>query len=179
MKKIIFSLALLAGGLAAAQTNAPAGSAAPRPPTEINSDTADFDMNARQAVYRGHVVVVDPQMTLKCDQLVVFIPPTGERLNHIEAQTNVVIDFIDSHGQTAHATGDLGVYRYSVQNGSTNETVTLTGSPQVESPQGTLTGSEIIWDRASNRLSAKNPIMKFKRDLNDSPGTNASPVKLF
>ena len=29
-----------------------------------------------------------------------------------------------------HATGDKAVYDYSVQNGVTNETVTLTGNPQ-------------------------------------------------
>jgi lipopolysaccharide transport protein LptA len=161
MKKIVFLfLAVLTGALAPAQTNTPANGAAPRSPTEINSDAADFDLNARLAVYRGHVMVNDPQ-------------------NHIEAQTNVVIDFSDSHGQTAHATGALAVYRYFVQNGATNETVTLTGSPQVESPQGTMTGSKITWDRANNGLHVDDPRMISKQNLNEGFGTNSSPLKLF
>ena len=124
-------------------------------------------------------MVNDPQMKLQCDRLVVFIPQSGERLNHIEAQTNVVIDFSDSHGQTAHATGALAVYRYFVQNGATNETVTLTGSPQVESPQGTMTGSKITWDRANNGLHVYDPRMISKQNLNEGFGTNSSPLKLF
>lgn len=185
MKKFVVLLLVVAGGLASAQllqTNLPAQKKVQRTQTVIDSDSVDFDLSAQtnsMAVYRGHVVVVDPQMTLKCDQLVVFIPKSGERLNRIEAQTNVVIDFADSHGQTARATGDLAVYRYLIQGGITNETVTMTGNPQVESPQGTLTGEPIVWDRANNRLSAKNQHMKFKQNLDSGMGTNAAPIKLF
>ena len=179
MNKVVFLLVYLTCGWALAQTNAPAAKAAPRSPTVINSDMANFDLDGRLAVYGGHVMVDDPQMRLKCDRLVVFIPASGERLNHIEAQTNVVIDFSDSHGQTAHATGNLAVYRYVVQAGVTNETVTLTGNPQVEGTQGTLTGDEIVWDRANNRLSAKNQKMIFKQNLDTGLGTNAAPIGTF
>ena len=178
MKKIFFLLILAIYGAASAQTNTPV-KAPPRAPTEINSDGAEFDLNARQAVYHGHVVVVDPQMKLQCERLVVFIPQPGERLNRIEAQTNVVIDFSDNHGATARATGSLAVYRYLVGNGATNETVTLTGDPKVESVQGTLTGDQIIWDRGGNRLRATGPHMIFKQNLNQGLGTNGAPVKLF
>jgi len=175
MKTLFLLLSIALADAVQAQTNVVKNP--PRGPTEINSDTADFDLNARLAVYRGHVVVVDPQMNLKCEKLVVFIPPSGERLNHIEAQTNVVIDFADSHGQTTHAVADLAVYRFLVQNGATNETVTLTGNPQVENVQGTLTGDQINWDRANGRLTATNPHMKSKQNFEG--GTNAAPLKLF
>ena len=181
MKKIILLLAVLRCGLARAQTNArgPAAKPAARAMTEISSAAADFDLNSHQAVYRGHVVVNDPEMKLRCDQLVVFIPQNGERLNHIEAQTNVVIDFADNHGQMTHATGALAVYRYEVQAGVTNETVTLSGQPQVESAQGILTGDQITWNRSGNRLSATNPHMIPKQNFEGGTGTNASPLKLF
>jgi hypothetical protein len=73
-------------------------------------------------------------------------------VNHIVAETNVVIDSADSKGQTTHVTGDKAVYIYDVQDGVTNETVTLTGNPQpqVENAQGTMVANVIIWDRASN-----------------------------
>ena len=86
MKTLFLLLSIALCGAVQAQTNAVKGAAAKSPPapTEINSDTADFDLSAsaRQAVYRGHVVVVDPQMKLKCEQLVVYLPPSGERVNH-------------------------------------------------------------------------------------------------
>ena len=91
----------------------------------------------------------------------------------------MVIDFSDNHGATARATGSLAVYRYLVQNGATNETVTLTGNPQVESAQGTLTGDQIIWDRGNNRLHATEQHMIFRKSLNDNIGSNAAPIKLF
>ena len=177
MKTMCLILTLALCGVAQAQTNVV--KTVPRAATEINSDAAEFDLNARQAVYHGHVVVNDPQMKLVCERLVVFMPQTGERLNHIEAQTNVVIDFSDNHGATARATGSLAVYRYLVQNGATNETVTLTGNPQVESAQGTLTGDQIIWDRGNNRLRATEQHMIFRKSLNDNIGSNAAPIKLF
>ena len=187
MKKIIFLWAVLVGGLAAAQTNLPVVATPPAPTngavarslTEIHSDTGDFDLNARQAVYCGHVRVDDPEMKLTCERLVVFFPPAGERVNHIEAQTNVVIHFTDNHGQSTRATGALAVYRYAVQAGATNETVTLTGEPQVESAQGTLAGSEIVWDRTTGHLNTKNPRIIFQQDLKNNTGTNAAPLKLF
>ncbi len=178
MKIIILLLVLAVSGTAWAQTNA-AVKAAPRAPTEITSDSADFDMNARLAIYLGHVVVNDPQMKLQCDRLIVFIPQANERMNHIEAQTNVVIDFSDNHGAKARATGSLALYRYQVQNGATNETVTLTGNPKVDSPDAIMTGDQIIWDRAGNRLRATEPHIIFKKNLNEGLGTNGAPVKLF
>ena len=177
MKKIFLLIAIALSGVASAQTNMV--KTVPRAPTKIDSDTAEFDLNARQAVYRGHVVVNDPQMKLQCDRLVVFMPPAGERLNHIEAQTNVVINFSDNHGTTARATGSLAVYHYLVQNGVTNETVTLTGNPQVESPDAIMTGDQIIWNRAGNSLRATEQHIIFKKSLNEGFGTNAAPVKLF
>ena len=89
----------------------------------------------------------------------------------------MVIDFTDTKGQTNHATGDKAVYIYSVQNGVTNETVTLTGNPQMVNAQGTQTGDVIIWDRASNKIHFDNPHMVFRQNLNSvSAETNPPPA---
>ena len=155
-----------------AQTNIPA---APRAPTRIDSDSVDFDMNtnARKATYRGHVRVDDPQMKLTCAWLVADLPESGH-MNHIVAETNVVIDFTDDKGQTNHATSDRAVYNYDVQGAVTNETVTLTGHPQVENAQGTLTGEPIVWDRGNNHFSAVNETMVFRQSL-DNAMTKTNP----
>src|SRR5690242_12465607 len=104
-----------------AQTNVPASTnSAPRV-THIDSDSADFDLNARTAIYRGDVHVSDPEMKMNCDWLVADLPQAGH-INHIVAETNVVIDFTDDRGETRHAVGDKAVYDYNVENSVTNET---------------------------------------------------------
>jgi len=150
-----------------AQTNAPTVS---RAPTRIDSDSVDFDMNtnARTATYLGHVHVDDPQMKLTCAWLLADLPQGGGRVNHIVAETNVVIDFTDDKGQTNHVTGDKAVYDYSVQGAVTNETVTLTGHPQVENAQETIKGEPIVWDRANNHFSAVNETMIFRQNLDSA-----------
>jgi lipopolysaccharide transport protein LptA len=178
----IFSLIAIAALCAAnvrAQTNANvAASSESRPPTRIQSDSVDFDMNGRRAVYHGNVRVDDPQMKLTCAYLIVDLPPDAGHPNHIIAETNVVIDFTDAKGQTMHATSDKAVYIYEVQNGVTNETVTLTGNAKVENAQGWLTGEPIIWNRANNSLSATNQKMIFRQNLDSvKTGTNSPPTK--
>jgi lipopolysaccharide transport protein LptA len=170
-------LAVATGWPARAQ---PVANAAPKPPpapTRIESDSADFDLTARTAIYRGHVRVNDPEMKLSCALLVADLPPTGGRVNHIVAETNVVLDFVDEKGQTMHATSDKAVYAYRAQNDVTNEVVTLTGNAKVENAQGWLTGEPIIWDRAGNHLTAMNQKMIFRQSLNGAIATNAAPVK--
>jgi lipopolysaccharide export system protein LptA len=167
---------------AGATTHSPDATRPPRAPTRIDSDnSADFDLNGHQAIYRGHVRVDDPQMKLTCAQLTTDLPQAGERPNHIVAETNVVIDFTDDKGQTNHATGDKAVYIYNVQNGVTNETVTLTGNPQpqVENAQGTQTGDVIVWDRANNKIHFDNPHMIFRQNLNGATAdTNPPPAAI-
>jgi lipopolysaccharide transport protein LptA len=161
--------------LSLVKTN-PAPAAQPaRPPTRINSDSADFDLANHQVIYRGHVHVDDPEMKLTSEWLVADLPQSGGHVNHIVAETNVVIDAIDEKGQAVHATGDKAVYVYGVENGATNETVTLTGNPQMENSQGTLTGDVIVWDRANNHLNATNQKMIFRQNLNGADADTNSP----
>jgi lipopolysaccharide export system protein LptA len=165
---------------ASATTNSPDATRPPRAPTRIDSDSADFDLVARTATYRGDVRVDDTEMKLTCAWLVADVPQAGGRPNRIVAETNVVIDFTDTKGQTNHATSDKAVYLYNVQNGVTNETVTLTGNPQpqVENAQGTQAGDVIVWDRANNKIHFDNPHMIFRQNLNGVPAdTNSPPAK--
>jgi lipopolysaccharide export system protein LptA len=176
-----YSLVLIAGlgGLMVhAQTNSPGAPPAPRAPKLIHADSADFDLSGHQVIYHRQVRVDDPQMKLTCEQLVADLPPAGGLPNHIVAETNVVIDFTDTKGQTNHATGDKAVYIYNVQNGVTNETVTLTGNPQpqVENAQGTQAGDVIVWDRANNKIHFDNPHMIFRQNLNGTSADTNPPV---
>jgi lipopolysaccharide transport protein LptA len=159
-------------------TNSPVTAPPTRPPTRIDSDTVDFDLTGHEATYRGHVRVDDPEMKLTCAWLVADVPQADGRPDHIVAETNVVIDFTDTKGQTNHATSDKAVYLYNVQNGVTNETVTFTGNAKIENAQGTLTGEPIFWDRVNNHLHADNQKMILRQNLNSAPAdTNSLPAK--
>ena len=167
---------------ASVTTNSPDATRPPRAPTRIDSDnSADFDLNGHQAIYRGHVRVDDPQMKLTCAQLTTDLPQAGGRPNHIVAETNVVIDFTDDKGQTNHATSDKAVYLYNVQNGVTNETVTLTGNPQpqAENAQGTQAGDVIVWSRENTnshvRFIGNYHMVSYQKPGEVMMGTN-SPV---
>jgi lipopolysaccharide export system protein LptA len=185
MKRIIFLLAAGFCSLAAAQTNvplslsvaAPAAKAKPHAPTitMIDSDMADFDMNLHQAIYRGHVLVVDPQVRLTCEWLLVDLPAGGEHLNHVLATTNVVVDFTNEKGEKYHVTAAKAVYDYKVVEAVTNETVTFTGKPVVETATSIIYSEPMVWDRARNHFIFTEPQMISK----DNGGTNSSPMNFL
>ncbi len=178
MNKIIFLLMMVVGGVVLAQTNLPAtkvkAPAKPKAPTEINSDAADFHMNIHQAIYRGHVVVVDPQVRMTCTWMLVDLPTGGDHLNHVLAVTNVVVDFVDQKGQTNHVTAAQAVYDYKVVGAMTNETVTFSGNPIVEMPTMTIYSEPLVWDRAANKYHFTEPRM-----ISKDTGTNGPAQKLF
>lgn len=151
--------------LALVTTNPPPAKPQLRGPTRIESDSVDFDLAKREAVYRGHVRVDDPEMKLTGEWLVADLPQTGNRINHIVAETNVVIDAADDKGQRMHATAAKAVYVYDVTDGVTNETVTLTGNAKIETARGWLTGEPIIWNRATGILTASK-VQSGYEDLN-------------
>jgi lipopolysaccharide transport protein LptA len=162
----------LCGTALHAQTNPPAPqSGTDRPLTQITSDSVDFDLKTRVAVYRGHVRVDDAKMKLTCDVLTAKVPEAGGGFDRIEAEQSVVIDAVDAKGETNHALADKMIYTYKIDGGKTNEVVELIGNPRLEAPQGTLTGDVIVWDRANNRVSATNMKMSFR-----TGGTNAFPA---
>ena len=165
--------------LALVTTNAPSPKPeSPRGPTRIESDSVDVDLTTREATYRGNVRVDDPEMKLNCEWLVADLPQSGGRINHIVAETNVVIDATDDKGQKMHATGEKAVYAYNVDNGVTNETITLTGHPVLSNAQGISTGDVIVWDRANNHLEITNPKIVFHQNINEAiSGTNSPVIK--
>jgi len=158
----------------------------PKPPTRsetvIEADgRADFEQTEHggRVVYRDHVRVNAPNLKLRCEWLVADLSQASGRVTNIVAETNVVIDATDDKGGKMHATGDKTVYVFAIENGVTNETVTLTGDAKAEYKQITLTGPVIIWDRANNRLYVpSSPRMIFHQAINGvAIGTNAPPVE--
>jgi len=190
--------ALAAAGILRAQTNAPNTNTvaeilalvttnAPPPPqpkpvvtTDISSDSWDYYNETRQMVYHGNVRVDNPQLKLTCAQITAGFSPAGGRINHIVAETNVVIDATDEKGATNHVTCDKAVYDYNVQGSVTNDTVTLTGNPQIVNAQGTNTANVIVWDRANGHIRESSPHMSGENLGGAGANTNGLPApKLF
>jgi lipopolysaccharide export system protein LptA len=184
-------LLLFAGlcGIALAQTNVPATKPAGRSFSEITSHTGDFNLDPAQVIYRGKVFVDDPEVKLHCELLTLDLPAKGKmkRPNRIQAETNVVVDYTDEKGQTNHLTAEKIVYIYQVENTATNEpsitneTVTCTGSPKVETDDFILTGEPLYWTRTNGqngRFHADNQHMISKKTLEELQGTNAAGDKL-
>jgi lipopolysaccharide transport protein LptA len=181
MKRIFLAMLLAAAVLAVrAQTNLPVKTTATVQPTEINSDSADFDLNGRRAEYRGHVVVLATKLKLQCDRLVVELPENGQQhVNHVLAEQNVTIDFTDEKNATYHVTATNAVYSFIVANGMTNELVVLTGSPKVETADTVITSEPLTWDRGTGHFIFNNPHMISRQGLNGAEGTNGVAPKLF
>jgi lipopolysaccharide transport protein LptA len=169
-------LVLLAALALRAQTNAPdAASAAPvqkepRAPTEISSDSGQFNLKSNIFVYTGNVHVNDPKLKLLCEIMTVEAPKLVEgKFNRMTAVSNVVIDFLDEKGQPNHATADRAVYTESITNSFTNKVVVLTGSPVVTNLQGALRGDLIEW----NLLTDEMKVLNEKTTIHQS-GTNGA-----
>jgi lipopolysaccharide transport protein LptA len=172
MKPIL--LILLAAGMTCLGAPGPGDGTSTNavPETHITSDSVNFDLQTRTAIYRGKVRVEDPRVAMTCELLTATIPEHSGRVDRIVAETNVVIVLVDK-GTTNRATSAKAVYTYSVEAGRTNEVIELLGSPAIESPQGTLTGDSIVWDRSNDSIKATNQRMTVHQD--DSNATNAMP----
>lgn len=186
MKLFLMLLLAVNGGLAWAQTNAPAAntSATNAPPAQVDivSDHWYFDGNTHQMVYQDHVVATSAKATLHCEQLSVDLPPGGGHPTNIVALTNVVIVAVDEKDQTNTITADKAVYTYSVVNAVTNEVVVFTGGdpmPKVENPQFTGLGDPLTFNLITKQYSASNFKTILKQMPNSAGGTNASPFNFL
>lgn len=128
--------------------------------TEIFADSFEYDSEARVAIYRGKVRVKDPQMDLTCATLTVKFAATNQtalpsnetnrndRVESLLAEGGVVMT---NHQDRTQAIGEKALYL------SESDTIELTGSPEIKTPQGAMKADRIIWDRRNSKLRAVNP----------------------
>ncbi len=99
--------------------------------TEITAeDEATFDNEANLATFKGRVVVKDPQFTLFCDVLKVFLNAERKGMDRAEADGNVVIiqENVDDEGDVVKSIGRAGKALFQPSTGD----ITLTISPQIQ-----------------------------------------------
>ena len=179
-------LAAIAPGPGGSEMNSNAALQFPGATCRISAESNDFDSDTRKVIYRGHVRVDmdNLQMKLACEWLEVDLPGQGRHVDHIVAETNVVIDHVDDKGQTIHATSGKAVYFYEAQNGATNETIMLTGNSQVKTGYGpqagdTITGDTIIfiWDHVKNQIFVTGHVKTSQSGSNQIHVANALAVR--
>lgn len=174
--------------LALVTTNPPTQPKAPNPsagfmpargPIMIDAaGPAVFDINGHWVTYSDDVRVTNGEMTLTCEWLRHNLPQNGEEITNIIARTNVVINFTDKNGQKARGTGDQAVYFFHVQNGVTNNTVTLTGNPpRVQEGLTYITGDSIVYDLMTGLVTATGPIQGYWQGTNSPTAKTNQPAK--
>ncbi|HAB18900.1 MAG TPA: hypothetical protein DCE44_20965, partial [Verrucomicrobiales bacterium] len=140
--------------------------AAAEPPSAegtIDSETFLYDQKGGILHYQGNVQLRYPgAFDLDCADLEIRLQSGGSKLDRIIASTNVVMTMVQAPttnaanlllkpGATNRAYAALAVYN------GTNNTVTLTGSPQfgqpwVEAAEGSFKADVITFDRANDRF---------------------------
>lgn len=167
--------------LALATTNSPppdtnaAVMPATRGPTSITAlGPAECDLNDHWITYCDHVCVSNADVKLTCEWAKAIFPQNWERPTNIVAETNVVIDYIAQNGERTRATGEKVVDVYQVENGRTNDIVTMTGDalhkPRIEQAKGYFTSDKFIWDRSNGKFLTEG---SFEGVGNISPSPNA------
>lgn len=156
--------------------------------THIASDTVEFDMKSRLAVYRGNVKVTDPRIALTCEFLTAKVLDSGQ-VERIVAETNVVA-IIVTNQTTFTVTAARAIYTYQVSATATNQTLELTGvpAPKITWPQedvvpprtNEFTARRILWDLANERLTAEEhrgvfPDFESLRQRNRAPANAPAP----
>jgi hypothetical protein len=93
------------------------------------------------------------------------------------AETNVLIAAINDKGETNHSTSDKAVYIFNLQNGVTNETITLSGhaSATNDADGSTITGEPLVWNRATGRIFATNEVIHIYSS--NAKGSTNAPAK--
>ena len=99
--------------------------------TEITAQKeATFNNAENMATFTGSVVVKDPQFTLFCDRLIVYMNENRKGLRIVEAIGNVTIvqETKDEKGNPSKSIGRSGKALFNPATGD----ITLTESPQIQ-----------------------------------------------
>ncbi len=124
-------------------------------PTVITSDKLEFDYKEFIALFDGHVVVTDPEFTLKADKMLVFFENTNE-VKRVDAVGNV---FLKSGDMTAVC----GKATYTSKNG---QVLIQNDDPVVTKGENRITGEKMsIW------LKEQRVVVETGVRLEAKPGT--------
>jgi lipopolysaccharide export system protein LptA len=102
-------------------------------PVEITAQQLEALQQQRQTIFRGDVIVVQGDITLKSDVLTVYLHEQQNQIDRMVATGSVRVEQLDRIATAAEA-----VYLRS------DETLTLKGAARVEQGSNSVFGDEII-----------------------------------
>ena len=113
-------------------------------PIYITADWMEFDQNKNTLTYKGRVVTVQGDMTIRSDTLTADYNPDMKQIKQIIAEGRVNA----TQGERV-ATGDKAVFD------DKTKTVTLTGNPVMRQGNSQISGSRVIYFIEQDRAVAE------------------------
>ena len=130
-------------------------------PTVITSDKLEFDYKEFIALFDGHVVVTDPEFTLKADKMLVFFENTNE-VKRVDAVGNVYLKSGDMTARCGKAT-------YTSKN---SQVLIQNDNPLVTKGENRITGDKMsIW------LKEQRVVVESGVKLETKPSSLKEPKK--
>lgn len=130
--------------------------AAARTNITIRADRMELQTKEHRAVYTGHVLARNPpDLELACEVMTLHLAGAGGGVKTIDAERSVVITLSETRAgerSSRVGRGDKAVYDAAA------DTIVLTGSPSLESPEGRLFATKALWHRKENRLEAEDGV---------------------
>jgi lipopolysaccharide export system protein LptA len=161
----IIAALLLAATLSADEAVEVSSTTNTNEPTVVTSDHLEVDYAHNIGTFTGNVIAIDPRITVRADKMVAFygdvatnatsgtVTNVTKSIQKIIADGGVVITTPDSKKSNSdHA-------EYTADDGK----VVLTGRPQVEGPDGNVTGKRITFWRGLDKMDVESDATETNR----------------
>ncbi|MCX7916368.1 MAG: hypothetical protein N3A53_08730 [Verrucomicrobiae bacterium] len=156
MIKTITLLAILIALPVSRASDESSAPAAPQP-TIVTSEKLSVDYLQNIGTFSGNVLVIDPRITVRADQMVVWFERAtntmtgsrsgelaGRQLSRILAKGGVVITLNDRKAKADEA-------EYTAHDGR----VVLSGQPELNTPDGRVSGETIVFWRDTKKIEVE------------------------
>jgi lipopolysaccharide export system protein LptA len=136
---------------------------------DIYSET--YTVTTNGARFEGGVRIVHPRLNWVCKTMNVDSPNPNSKDVTMTAEEAVEFNLkAEDQSQSVHGTCNHAVYNYSITPKGTNDTMTLTGNPILETTNSIFTNKVIILDCANNKVMAPGRFRLY--------GTNATATPI-
>ena len=141
-------------------------------PIYITADWMEVDQNKNTITYKGRVVTIQADMTMRCETLVAYYDPEMKQMKQIVAEGKV-----NATQGNRVATGEKAVFD------DKTKTVTLTGNPVMRQGNSQVSGTRVIYymdqDRAVAESDGKVRVKAtiFPEDLQGQDKADGAAVK--
>lgn len=141
-------------------------------PIYITADWMEVDQNKNTITYKGRVVTIQADMTMRSEALIAYYDPETKQMKQIVAEGKV-----NATQGNRVATGDKAVFD------DKSKTVTLTGNPVMRQGNSQVTGTKVVYymdqDRAIAEGDGKVRVQAtiFPEELKNQDNGNAATGK--